>query len=348
MLFELIVICTLGAVIYCVPRRKWHYIGITLLYMIKYHILGTLSVMDDLWNVRRNKIDLTLMPAKVAIVTGGSRGIGAMVVKKLLQCDMEVIIACRTIVAGQKTVLQIRKSGVTNGRAKVYELDNSSLESVKEFAKRIKKEYDKVHILINNAGIMFTPYQQTKNGFEEQWAVNYLSHFLLTSLLLPLLKNAGQLDDCSRIINVTSCAYRLASANFDINCKDYFVTQAAYAQSKLAQVIFTIVLQKLLVDRSLNVRVYSVHPGIVKTGIFSNTFWNKTKLMMIAFKTPEQGAIPIVYAAVNKDIGIKGGLYISNCREHSVLPMALESKIQKQLFDLSLKQAQLNDFFQYI
>ncbi|EFN84835.1 retinol dehydrogenase 12 [Harpegnathos saltator] len=349
MLLELLTICVLGTVVYCVPYKTWHVAGVSLLYVIKYNILGMLAVMHDLWNIKRNKIDLPPMPAKIAIVTGGSRGIGAMVVKKLLQCDMEVIIACRTAIMGEKTVLQLRKSGVTNGRVKVYELDNSSLESVREFAERIKKEYTKVHILINNAGVMFPPYQQTKDGFEEQWAVNYLSHFLLTSLLLPLLKNGGQPDDCSRIINVTSCAYILGNSNFDsVNCRDKFVTQAVYAQSKLAQVIFTSTLQKCLTDRSLNVRIYSVHPGIVKTDLFNNSYLSKVKLLMIGFKTPEQGAIPIVYTAINKDIGMRGGLYINNCKESSILPKALEPKTQEQLFDLSLKQAQLNDFFQYL
>ncbi|XP_032683277.1 retinol dehydrogenase 12-like isoform X1 [Odontomachus brunneus] len=348
MLLGLLSICILGGVVYCAFRKTWRAAGTYLLYEIKYNILGMLAIIHDLWNAKYNKIDLPSTPGKVAIVTGGSRGIGAIVVKKLLQCDMEVIIACRTIIAGEKTILQIRKSGVTNGQAKVYELDNSSLESVREFAERIKKEYDKVHILINNAGVMFVPYHETKDGFEEQWAVNYLSHFLLTSLLLPLLETGGRPDDCSRIINVTSCAYMLGDANFnDINCKGN-LTQAVYANSKLAQLIFTATLQKLLMNRSLNIRIYSVHPGIVKTDLFNNSYVSKVKLLMIGFKTPEQGAIPIVYTAVNKDIEKKGVLYISNCRENAVLPVVLDTKIQQQLFNLSLKQAQLNDFFQYL
>ncbi|XP_032683278.1 dehydrogenase/reductase SDR family member on chromosome X-like isoform X2 [Odontomachus brunneus] len=318
MLLGLLSICILGGVVYCAFRKTWRAAGTYLLYEIKYNILGMLAIIHDLWNAKYNKIDLPSTPGKVAIVTGGSRGIGAIVVKKLLQCDMEVIIACRTIIAGEKTILQIRKSGVTNGQAKVYELDNSSLESVREFAERIKKEYDKVHILINNAGVMFVPYHETKDGFEEQWAVNYLSHFLLTSLLLPLLETGGRPDDCSRIINVTSCAYMLGDANFnDINCKGN-LTQAVYANS------------------------------IVKTDLFNNSYVSKVKLLMIGFKTPEQGAIPIVYTAVNKDIEKKGVLYISNCRENAVLPVVLDTKIQQQLFNLSLKQAQLNDFFQYL
>ncbi|XP_072756155.1 retinol dehydrogenase 12 [Anoplolepis gracilipes] len=353
MLLEAIVICvlvTLG-VIYFTSRKMWYTIGLTLLYQIKYHYIGFIYHLDDLFNARYNKTDLPIVPNKVAILTGGSRGIGAEVVKKLLQCDMEVIIACRTTTIGEKLILDIRRSGIARGRAKVYKLDNSSFESVREFVKKIKADYDRIHILINNAAIMFGPYKETIDGFEEQWAVNYLSHFLLTSLLLPLLKAGGIPGDCSRIINITSVAHYISDIDFaSINnsSKNTFCTQAAYGQSKLAQTMFTITLQKLLIDKLLNVLVYSVHPGIVKTELFKNTLMGKNKWMMFKWKTPDQGATSIIYAALNKDIERKGGIYISNCKEAAIPSLALEEQIRKQLFELSLKQVQLNDFFQYL
>ncbi|XP_050450587.1 dehydrogenase/reductase SDR family member on chromosome X-like [Cataglyphis hispanica] len=353
MLLGVIVISILVVlgVVYFVPRKIWYVIGMTLIYQIKYHYIGFISQLDDIINARHNKTDLPLVPNKIAIVTGGSKGIGAEVVKKLLQCDMEVIIACRTTTAGEKLILEIRKSGITSGRAKVYKLDNCSLESVREFAKKIKADYDKIHILINNAGVMFIPYRETEDGFEEQWAVNYLSHFLLVSLLLPLLKAGGHPGDCSRIINVTSCAHYIADIDFasiSNSSKNTFFTQAAYGQSKLAQTIFTITLQKLLTDKTLNVLVYSVHPGLVKTDLFKDTLLGRNKWLMIAWKTPDQGAISIIYAALNKDIERKGGIYISNCKEAAPPPLALEEQIQKQLFELSLRQIRLNNFFQHL
>ena len=354
MLLDVIVICVLvvlGAA-YFVSRKTWYVIGITLIHQIKYYYIGVIYCFDDILNAKNNKTDLPSVPNKIAIVTGGSRGIGAEVVKKLLQCDMEVIIACRSTIAGEKLIAEIRKSGIVSGRAKVYKLDNCSLESIREFAKKIKTDYDKIHILINNAGVMFIPtYRETKDGFEEQWAVNYLSHFLLTSLLLPLLKAGGHPGDCSRIINVTSVAHYVSDIDFaSINnsSKNTFFTHAAYGQSKLAQTTFTITLQKLLTDKSLNVLVYSVHPGIVSTDLFKDTILGKNKWLMFVWKTPEQGALPVIYTALNKDIEKKGGIYISNCKESALPSVALEEQIQKQLFELSLKQVRLNDFFQHL
>ncbi|XP_077264922.1 polyprenol dehydrogenase [Temnothorax americanus] len=324
-----------------------------LLCHIKYFYVGAAYHFHDVINARYNKIDLPSKPDKVAIVTGGSRGIGAEVVKKLLQCDMEVIIACRTISAGEKLILEIRKSGITSGRAKVYKLDNSSLESVRGFAKQIKADYDQIHILINNAGIMFPrAYKNTEDGYEEQWAVNYLSHFLLTSLLLPLLNAGGRPDECSRIVNVTSCAHDLGTIDFDYinNCsKETFCTHASYGQSKLAQTTSTIILQRLFKDKSLNVLVYSVHPGVVRTDLFNEyALLANNKWLMTMWKTPDRGATTIIYAAMSKDVERKGGIYISNCKEFAVPPLALKEEIQERLLELSLKQAHLKDLFQYL
>lgn len=318
---------------------------------VKYYYVGMIYHFHDIFRVGYNKIDLPSKPDKVAIVTGGSRGIGAEVVKKLLQCDMEVIIACRTTSAGEKLILELRKSGVTSGRAKVYKLDNSSLDSVREFAKRIKTDYDKIHILINNAAIMFPPYKKTEDGYEEQWAVNYLSHFSLTALLLPLLKTGGHPDECSRIVNITSCAQDVGTIDFNYiksNSEEKFCTHASYGQSKLAQTMFTITLQRLLKNRSLNILAYSVHPGIVRTDLFKDTLLGSNKWLMAAWKTPDRGAIPIVYAAISENIERKGGLYISNCKEIAVPPIALKEEVQERLFELSLKQVHLKDFFQYL
>ncbi|OAD61195.1 Dehydrogenase/reductase SDR family member on chromosome X [Eufriesea mexicana] len=308
------------------------------LYEVKYTLLAAKEIIYAWISTKYNENDCLPQPGRIAIVTGGSRGIGVEVVKMLLELNMEVIIgrtlykfknifsACRTPSAGEKAILQIRESGINSGQAKVYKLDNASLESVKQFATEIKKDYKQIHVLINNAGVMFGPYQETVDGFEQQWAVNYLSHFLLTSLLLPLLKAGGLPEQSSRIINITSCVQLLGKINFnDINEKNKFLTKRAYAQSKLAQEIFTKRLQDLLKKKQYYIQVYSVHPG-----------------------TPKQGAISIVYTAVNKAIENCGGLYINNCRPGQVNPDALNSSIQKTLFDISLQQVQLNDFFQYV
>ncbi|XP_076619638.1 polyprenol dehydrogenase [Colletes latitarsis] len=334
---------------YLKHRDNWSVAIKRFIIKVKYFILGFKEVINDVMNARYNKTDSSPQSGRIAIVTGGSRGIGVDVVKMLLQLDMEVIIACRTPVAGEQTILKIRESGITTGQAKVYKLDNSSLESVKQFAAEIKKDYKQIHILINNAGVMFCPYQETIDGFEQQWAVNYLSHFLLTALLLPLLKTGGLPEKTSRIVNVSSCAQLLGKINFsDINNKNKFITEEAYAQSKLAQEISTKTLQNLFKEKEYNVQVYSVHPGIVFTDLFENTYiWRFQFFFKRVLKTPKRGATSIVYAAVNKAIEKCGGIYISNCRSSPGHPDALNSSIQKQLLELSLKQVQLKNILQY-
>lgn len=334
------------------PKESWPILLLRLFYQIKYGFLGIKETIVDWVNAKHNKNVCLPQTGRIAVVTGGSRGIGMEVVRMLLELDMEVIIACRTPSAGEKIIQQIRESGVKSGHAKVYKLDNASLESVKQFAAQIKKDYTKIHVLINNAGIMFTPYTETVDGFEEQWGVNYLSHFLLTILLLPLLK-AGSVNNSqqsSRIVNVSSCAHLLGKINFkDINNKLRFITENAYGQSKLAQVVSTKKLQKLLKEGGYNINVYSVHPGIVCTDLFAHTYISKYKLLLqFILKNAKQGATSIVYAAVNKAIENKGGIYISNCLSSYEHPDALDSSVQDKLMDLSLQQVQHKSVFEYV
>lgn len=337
-----------GILFFHKPRNKMLFYINTIIYEIKYNTMGVQEIVREFVFARYNKTDLPQRNGKVAIVTGGSRGIGCFIVKMLLQCDMEVIVACRNIKAGEDAVRKIRESGVTSGTAKVYHMDNASLESVRKFCREIKNDYRRIDTLINNAGIMFTPYFRTKEGFEQQWVVNYLSHFLLTALLLPLLKNAGSPNESARVINVTSCAHLVGTIDFDhVDDGQGFLRKFAYARSKLAQVMFTKTIQELFSKKKLPVQSYAVHPGLVNTDIYQHTSMKHLKILFnILFKTPIQGATPVVYAAVNKSIENKGGIYVTNCLESPVNPEALNLAIRDRLFKLSLEQVQLKDFFE--
>ncbi|CAL7936981.1 unnamed protein product [Xylocopa violacea] len=346
-------ICVMIAsyIIYRNFQQNLPFLIVHISWTIRYIILAIKDIIHDQINAKHNRNDCLPQPGRIAIVTGGSRGIGLEVVKMFLELDMEVIIACRTPSAGEKAILQIRESGINTGQAKVYKLDNASLTSVKEFAAEIKRDYKQIHILVNNAGIIGYPYQETIDGFEQHWAVNYLSHFLLTALLIPLLKAGGHPEKSSRIINVSSCAHIIGKINFtDINNKNKYLSDSAYAQSKFAQVVFTNTLQELLKEKKYYVQVYSVHPGIVLTDLFDQYYlWRYKQIFgQYLFKSPRQGATSIVYAAVNKAMENCGGIYINNCRPTSVNPDALNLSIQKKLLELSLQQVQLNDFFQYV
>lgn len=336
--------------IYLSSKNYWNIVAQKIIFDIKFYLLGAKENLQDLLQARYNKTDLPCKTGMIAIVTGGSRGIGVAVVKMLLECNMTVIIGCRKIEAGENVVKKIREFGINKGEAKIYKLDNASLKSVREFVNNVKKEYQKINILINNAGVMFTPYMETNEGFEQQWGVNYLSHFLLTALLMPLLCNGGSTNKNSRVINVSSCGHLLGSINFDdINYRKTFISSAAYAQSKLAQIIFTKTLQDIAEKKNLPLRSYAVHPGIVNTDLFENSLLYKFKwLMNIFLKTPEQGAITTVYTSISDEVDSLGGSYFSNCIECPVHPLANDKLVREKLLKLSLEQVELVDFLQYL
>ena len=173
-----------------------------------------------------------------------------------------VIMACRSVERGEKAAEEVRRaSGSSN--VVFQQLDLASLTSVRRFCERVLKEEPHIDILINNAGIMACPYWKTEDGFEMQFGVNHLGHFLLTNLLLDRLKEAP----AARIVNVSSGAHGYAMAkgiNFDdINSEKSYNTMKAYGQSKLANILFTRSLARQL--EGTTVTTNSLHPGVIRT-----------------------------------------------------------------------------------
>ena len=205
---------------------------------------------------------------KTVVITGGNTGIGKETAVDLATRGAKVIIGCRNLEKGQAAVQEIQtRSG--NEKVFVEKLDLSSLASVRQFADGILKNEPRLDILINNAGVMGCPYQMTEDGLEMQFGVNHIGHFLLTLLLLDLMKKSGP----SRIINVSSLAHRFGTGviNFDdINAEKDYDPFAAYQQSKLANILFTRELSVHLEDT--NVTVNALHPGLVNTDIQRHSF----------------------------------------------------------------------------
>ena len=173
-----------------------------------------------------------------------------------------VIMACRSVERGEKAAKEVRKaSGSTN--VEFHQLDLASLASVRRFCEHVLEEESRIDILINNAGIMACPYWKTEDGFEMQFGVNHLGHFLLTNLLLDRLKEAP----AARIVNVSSLAHKDAKPtgiNFnDINSEQSYHPWTAYGQSKLANVLFTRSLAKRL--EGTRVTTNCLHPGVIRT-----------------------------------------------------------------------------------
>ncbi|XP_064484735.1 retinol dehydrogenase 13-like isoform X2 [Ornithodoros turicata] len=182
------------------------------------------------------------LEGKNIVVTGANTGIGKEVAKDFAKRGARVVMACRD----KAKCKRARKEIMMETKSKSVfceELDLASLQSVREFAERMKKNVQKVHILVNNAGVMRCPRTLTKEGFEMQLGVNHLGHFLLTMQLLDILKAAAP----SRIVNVSSTAHLRGEINFDdLNSEQGYDPAAAYNQSKLANVLFTAELSRVL------------------------------------------------------------------------------------------------------
>lgn len=182
------------------------------------------------------RLELVKRSNKVAVMTGGNRGIGLFVLEKLLKCDMIVLLGVRNPEGSQKSVEEALGIELTKGRVFYEKCDTADMTSVREFAKKVQQKFKAVHVLINNgeqeknynreesqisnlalAGVMCTPYRETKDGFESQMAINYLGHFLLTHLLMPNLIAGSKDNDGknARVVNVSSCVHKLTDIDYD-------------------------------------------------------------------------------------------------------------------------------------
>lgn len=249
------------------------------------------------------------LEGKTAIITGGNTGIGKEVALDLARRGARVIIACRDVAKGRRAADEIERL-TGNNNVTTKRLDLASFESVRNFVEKILEQEEKIHILIDNAGVMFVPYQLSKDGYELQFAVNHLGHFLLTNLLLDRIKESAP----SRIVVVSSLGHLVGSLDFkDMMWKKRYNSQLSYCRSKLANVMFARELAKRLAGTG--VTVCSLHPGTVHTEItryfFSGWLVFLKPLahvsMYLFTKTPKQGAQTTIHCAVAREVeGVSG------------------------------------------
>jgi NAD(P)-dependent dehydrogenase (short-subunit alcohol dehydrogenase family) len=240
---------------------------------------------------------------KIVIVTGANSGIGYEAARALALKGATVIMACRSLEKGETAASQIR-SQKPKGQVILKQLDLADLGSVRKFAEAFFAEYQQLDILINNAGVMATPYRKTADDFEMQFGTNHLSHFLLTGLLIDLLRKTPQ----SRVVTVSSYAHMIGRINFkDINSEKRYQKWAAYGQSKLANLLFAYELQRKLTQNGSSTLSIGVHPGWSATNLQHNSgFFNF--LNPFLGQSQEMGALPTLYAATSPET--QGGEYI--------------------------------------
>uniref|UniRef100_A0A3P8VWS4 Si:ch211-107o10.3 n=1 Tax=Cynoglossus semilaevis TaxID=244447 RepID=A0A3P8VWS4_CYNSE len=277
------------------------------------------------------------LDGKTVLITGANTGIGKETALDMAHRGARVILACRDLTRARIAADDIRqKSG--NGNVVVKKLDLASLRSVRDFSKDIQESEERLDILINNAGIMRCPKWQTVEGFEMQFGVNHLGHFLLTNSLLDLMKKSTP----SRIVVVSSLAHESGEISFDdINLDNDYCPRRSYQQSKLANVLFARELAARL--QGTGVTVYSLHPGVIRTElgryyIPTLPLWKRIlvkPLVMLFLKTPWEGAQTTIYCAVDESVANQSGLYYSDCAPKQPAPQALDDAAAKKLWDIS-------------
>lgn len=285
------------------------------------------------------------MRGKTVIVTGANSGIGKALAGELLKLRARVIMACRDLRSAEDAAQDIKKqAGPENGEVVIKHLDLASLRSVRNFCEEVTQEESQVDVLINNAGIYQCPYTKTDEGFEMQLGVNHLGHFLLTHLLLDLLKASAP----SRIVVVSSKLYKYGHINFDdLNSENNYNKSFCYSQSKLANLLFTLELARRL--EGTGVTVNALTPGIVRTRLgrhiqiplLAKPLFYLASLVF--FKSPLEGAQTPLYLACSPEVEGVSGKCFANCEEEELLPKATDQEAAKKLWDISRRMVGLAD-----
>lgn len=255
--------------------------------------------------------DIPDLSGKVIIVTGGNSGVGYEAAIEFARHGAETILACRSVEKGMAAVAAIQLE-LPDAAVELMSLDLASLASVRAFAADFKAQYDRLDVLVNNAGIMMVPYQLTEDGFESQFGTNHLGHFALTGLLSELLLNTPG----SRVVNISSMGHRSGVMDFDnlmYEGGEGYGSQAAYGRSKLANILFTNELQRRFEAAGVDAIAVAAHPGISNTNLAAHLYEERWYIKMamplatLLLQSAAMGALPTLRAAV--DPTVKGGEY---------------------------------------
>jgi len=273
---------------------------------------------------------------RVFVVTGANSGIGKATASGLGRLGGTVVLACRDATRGEAARQDIvRDSG--NPRVSLEIVDLASEASVRAFADEFRRTYPRLDALINNAGVYTSHREVTADGLERQFEVNYLSGFLLTHLLLDLLKKSAP----SRIVNVSSSAHLGGTIRFDdLQGERRYGGFRAYNQSKLAQILFTQELARRL--EGTGVTVNACHPGVIRTNLGMGGSSVVVRFVKMFLKSPEKGAETPIYLATSPEVeGISGKYFVRN-QVLAPSARAQDPAVARRLFEVSMELAHLS------
>lgn len=263
------------------------------------------------------------MPRKLILITGATDGIGKQTALELAKAQHEVLVHGRNSERGKMVVADLRKL-TGNENIHYFNADLSSFDEIKNLAVEVKKNYKYLDILINNAGVFENEKIILPNGLEKTFMVNHMAYFALTLQLLDLMRNSDQ----ARIVNVSSMA-QAGTIDFDnMNGEKYFDAFNAYALSKLANVLFTYKLARLLTGT--NITANCLHPGVIKTKLL-HAGWGSGGASTV------EGAKTLVFAATDYSLVGRSGLYLVNSQERKSSAISYDQKIQDRLWEISLE-----------
>lgn len=270
---------------------------------------------------------------QTVLITGATSGIGRITAHKLAGMGAQVVVIGRNPARAGETVADIKRA---TGNPQVDALvgDLSSMSEVRRMADEFRQRYDRLNILINNAGAIFFRYRLTPDGFENTLALNHLSHFLLTNLLLDLITASAP----ARIINVSSVAHYAALLNPDALLDSRYARGfLAYGQTKLMNILFARELARRLPQ---GITANSLHPGLVATnfgrsngGVFRR-MWDLLELIAV---TPEEGSKTSIYLASSPEVAGVTGQYFVRCKPVRSSIASYDQDLAQQMWEVSAK-----------
>lgn len=253
--------------------------------------------MSDQWNLSK----IGDQTGKTVIVTGANSGIGYEAAKALAKNGAAVIFASRNSLKAENALSLVRGE-YPEVKIEFMPLDLASLSSIRSFVDQFSTKYDRLDVLLNNAGIMMVPFGITEDGFERQLGINHFGHFALTGLLMDYLQKTPN----ARVVNISSNAHYAGDIDFSdlLYQTGRYTPMGAYSRSKLANLLFTYELKRRLEDQGFDTLALAAHPGISATGLADHFVaqpltWIVRGAMKLMFQSAEMGALPGLRAAVD-------------------------------------------------
>ncbi|KAA3660510.1 MAG: SDR family NAD(P)-dependent oxidoreductase [Chloroflexi bacterium] len=273
------------------------------------------------------------MIGKTVLVTGANSGVGKVTARELARMGANVVMVARSRERGEKALAEVQKVS-KNGNAKLMLSDLSSQQSIRALAAQFKAEHDRLDVLVNNAGAMFTNRSESVDGYEMTFALNHMGYFLLTDLLLDMLKASVP----ARIVNVASAAHSVGSVDFDdLQREKEYSGMQVYGQSKMMNILFTNELARRM--QGSGVTANSLHPGFVRSnfgrknnGIIGSLLMPIAQLFAI---NEDKGAETQIYLASSPEVAGVTGKYFDKGHPHETHPFAQDVTAQKKLWEVS-------------